>query len=312
MGSIDLIISSAMDGFIYLAASMSVFITVTTYILHKRQQKYFYDRIESNFKEMAIELKLKKELENEVIINDRLASIGTVAAGMVHEIKSPLITINSYTKLLPEHYKDEEFRNKFITIIGTEVARINSILKQLLDYSKPEKPIIKIIDIHVLLSNLIDLMKPQFKRSKIIVEKKFDALKYQMNGDSEQILLAFMNLLLNAIQSMENGGKLKIVTENIGAPNFNRLIIKVIDTGCGINIDAINKIYDPFFTQNTKGIGLGLSVTYRIIKNHEGSISVKNNIDPGTTFNIQFNLRQESTKKEFSNNLIAESSGKSE
>jgi signal transduction histidine kinase len=241
-----------------------------------------------------------RKLESQIRRTDRLASVGTLAAGMAHEIKNPLVTINTFTQLLPERYNDPEFRGTFTELVRHEVQRMNSLVNQLLRFARPSPPLLAPLRVGDVLDHSLLLMEQQFQNHRVHLQKRFTAGDSMIRADANQLEQAFVNFLLNAIQSMAPNGQLTVSLEQeahneslaghrrdstIRTP-FVRVIIR--DTGCGIAPENVNSIFDPFFTTRSEGTGLGLSVAHGIIGEHNGTVEVESALGVGTTFTIAF------------------------
>jgi signal transduction histidine kinase len=246
------------------------------------------------------DLTMVKQLEHQVRRTDRLASLGTLAAGMAHEIKNPLVSLKTFTQLLPERYEDADFRDTFFSLVGGEIKRIDGIVNQLLRFSRPAKPNLQSTALHAILENALKLMSQQMRQKNIRLVRQFDAPNDTTCADADQINQAFVNLFLNAIEAMKAGGTLTVQTTNNGGPGFptgiwdNRQVplitVTVRDTGEGIPAEAIPHIFDPFFTTKSHGTGLGLSVAHGIVQEHHGLIDVRSEPGAGTTFAITLPL----------------------
>ena len=242
-----------------------------------------------------------KKLELQVRRTDRLASLGTLAAGMAHEIKNPLVTIKTFTQLLPERYEDADFRDTFSSLIGQEVKRIDSIVNQLLRFSRPAKPNLSPMHLHEVLENNLNLVSEQARQKGITLVRSFTASQDLIHADADQLSQAFINLFLNAIEAMSGGGHLAVSTEIVRADFFSpnlwrerageeRIRVTIRDTGEGIQPEHVARIFDPFFTTKNHGTGLGLSVAHGIIQEHNGVIDVESELAKGTTFTVIFPL----------------------
>ena len=242
-----------------------------------------------------------KKLELQVRRTDRLASLGPLAAGMAHEIKNPLVTIKTFTQLLPERYEDADFRDTFSSLIGQEVKRIDSIVNQLLRFSRPAKPNLAPTHLHEVLENSLNLVFEQARQKGITLVRSFSASQDLVHADADQLNQAFINFFLNAIESMGGGGHLSVSTEIMRTDYFSpnlwrersaegRVRVSIRDTGEGIQPEHVARIFDPFFTTKSHGTGLGLSVAHGIIQEHGGLIDVESEIAKGTTFTIVFPL----------------------
>lgn len=245
------------------------------------------------------DLSAVKQLESQLRRTDRLASLGTLAAGMAHEIKNPLVSIKTFTQLLPERYEDADFRDTFFSLVGGEVKRIDGIVNQLLRFSKPAQPILSPTSLHKILDNAVKLMYQQMLQKEIRVLRHFAATADEIQADGDQLTQAFINFFLNAVESMTSGGTLTLSTAQVGGntpipiqnhhPSLkNGIAVTIEDSGEGIASADISHIFDPFFTTKSQGTGLGLSVSHGIIQEHGGVIDVKSERGRGTTFIIVF------------------------
>lgn len=250
-----------------------------------------------------------KKMEEQIRRTDRLSSIGTLSAGMAHEIKNPLVTIKTFTQLLPQQYSDTDFRRTFFDLVGQEVKRIDTIVNRLLNFARPAKACLKPVSLHEIVENSLRLVEQQLVQHEIILELHFDAKRHIIEADAEQLNQTFINFFLNAIHAMGNGGTLTVGSSVIhsspdillsnGEPSVDRIQIDIQDTGCGIAPDQLSRIFDPFFTTKEDGVGLGLSVSHGIIQEHNGTIDVESEQGKGTVFHVQFPLLQpQETKNE--------------
>ena len=242
--------------------------------------KYFFHGTIDQIDEENI--KLREELQK----TEKLKAISTLAAGMAHEIKNPLTSIKTFTEYLPQKGNDPEFREKFQKIVGKEVDRVNYIVKGLLEFSKPQELKIKNSDINALLDETLSLLSNDFVKNDIKVKKNYSTLS-SARIDPSQMKQVFLNIFLNAIDSMGNGGLLNVET---GTDATDKIYINVTDTGEGINKEDLKRIFDPFFSKKDGGTGLGLSVVHGIIEKHCGKISVDSQPGVGTQFEIVLNI----------------------
>lgn len=242
-----------------------------------------------------------RRLESQIRRTDRLASVGTLAAGMAHEIKNPLVTISTFTQLLPDRYQDPEFRGTFTELVQHEIKRMNGLVNQLLRFARPTPALLAPMRVVDVLDHSLLLMEQQFRNQRIQTEKHFEAPDAVIRADANQLEQAFVNLLLNAIQAMQPEGRLTVWARPVRARNLERLAaaapggsfdsaveITIRDTGCGISPEHLFSIFDPFFTTRSEGTGLGLSVAHGIISENRGTIEVASQLGGGTTFTITF------------------------
>ena len=239
-----------------------------------------------------------KRLEMQIRRSDRLASLGTLSAGMAHEIKNPLVSIKTFAQLLPERYQDSDFRETFFSLIGHEVDRIDSLVNQLLRFARPAKPLLKPMHVHEILEKTLLLVGHRLYQKDVKLTRSWHAEVDTIHADSDQIEQVFLNFFLNALDAMKSGGALTVATE-IGSTEIwptalpgdpvdvrEILRITVRDDGCGIKPEDVGHVFDPFFTTKDYGTGLGLSVVHGIVQEHGGQIEVESELDRGTSFHI--------------------------
>jgi two-component system nitrogen regulation sensor histidine kinase GlnL len=240
-----------------------------------------------------------KRLEKNVQRADRLSSIGTLAAGMAHEIKNPLVSIKTFTQLLMDRYDDPDFQETFRDVVPHEVNRIDTIVSRLLDFARPRPIKFQPQNIHRLIDEVLALVENQTRKGFIKVIRDFPSEDLHIIGDEQQLHQVFLNLILNAVDAMESKreGTLTIATsysvlttqsaDGSGIPDTIRCIKIVIkDTGCGISEKALSNLFTPFFTTKDEGCGLGLSVVHGIISEHGGEIDVQSTPGEGTAFSL--------------------------
>jgi two-component system NtrC family sensor kinase len=240
-----------------------------------------------------------RDSQARLILSEKLASLGTMAAGMAHEIKNPLVSIRTFTQLLQQKWDDKDFRDKFSSLIPQEIERINRIAESLLKFGKPLKPETVPIDLNALLDEVVMLFESECKRAKVQVTKKLTPLP-KIVGDFGQISQAFVNIIKNAVEAMqEKGGELIIKTDvgeiiKLDEQGTNQpvpaVFVEFSDTGEGIAEQNLKSLFDPFFTTKLTGTGMGLPITLRIIEEHKATIKVRSKRGEGTTFIISFPL----------------------
>lgn len=238
-----------------------------------------------------------RELETQVRRTDRLASLGTLSAGMAHEIKNPLVSIKTFTDLLPTRYDDPDFRDTFSNLVGHEVRRIDTIVNQLLRFARPVKPNFNVIHLHPILTHCSSLLQQQLDAKSIRLVLELAAGHDQIKGDSILLEQAFINLMLNAVDAMDAQGVLTLrtctkraeadVNSNSTDEGF-KILVFVEDTGQGIAEADLPHIFDPFYTTKDDGTGMGLAVTYKILQDHHVEIDLHSEKGKGSSFGLAF------------------------
>jgi PAS domain S-box-containing protein len=223
-----------------------------------------------------------KELESERIKSQRLISLGEVAAGIAHEIKNPLVSIKTFADLLPEKYEDDDFRNKFSNVVSQEITRINDLVGELLNFVK--EPVLNYEQVYIesLIEEVLSLLSFQMDEQLIVVKIELPVLREPVLVDRSLLKQALLNICLNSVQAMPNGGKLIVGARY----SDSSLIINIEDTGPGIADSIREKIFDPFVTNKADGVGLGLSICHKIISAHGGRIILKSDESTGSRFEI--------------------------
>ena len=232
------------------------------------------------------------ELEGQLSQADKLSSIGLLAAGVAHEVNTPLAVISSYTQMLAKQLQGDPQKSGLLEKITRQTFRASEIVNNLLNFSRTSGTEFADVDVNKVIVDTLALLEHQFKTSKIEVRSDLTPGISPILGNPGRLQQVFLNLFLNAKDAMPAGGTLKVATSNGEAVN-----VRVTDTGSGIAPEHIQRIYDPFFTTKTapkdgqsRGTGLGLSVTYGIIQEHAGKIRVESNPGAGTTFALDFPL----------------------
>jgi len=232
------------------------------------------------------------ELEAQLSQADKLSSIGLLAAGVAHEVNTPLAVISSYAQILSKQVQGDPQKSGLLEKITRQTFRASEIVNNLLNFSRTSGTEFTQVDINKIISDTLALLEHQFKISRITVQDERNAHLSSIYGNSGRLQQVFLNLFLNAKDAMTNGGTLRIATTN-----GESVGVIVSDSGTGIAQEHIHRIYDPFFTTKTapregqpRGTGLGLSVTYGIIQEHAGKIRVESRKGEGTTFYLDFPL----------------------
>ena len=214
---------------------------------------------------------------------DRLSAIGQLAAGLAHEIRNPLASIDGAAEVLEPGGEPEEVRRETLGIIRKECARLFRLLTNLLDFARPREPEWGAVDVARVLDSVIDLVRHSGgKRIRFHREAAPDLPP--LHGDPEQIEQVILNLTINAVQAMPEGGDIHLRAARRGGG----IVIQVKDQGVGIPAEQLDRIFDPFFTTKHEGTGLGLSVVHQIVTHHGGSVTAEPNGPQGMTFTLWF------------------------
>ncbi len=231
-----------------------------------------------------------KALQERLRRADRLAAIGRLASGIAHEIRNPLGSIKGFAQILKGKLSSDEKNEKYIDIIVKETDRLNKVVSELLDFARPKEFKLKPIDINSLLRDIIALVEQDARLQNIKIVKDFTPSLNSLMLDEEQMKQALLNIILNGLQAMDEGGELRITTEIEDKEGGKYVNLIIADTGVGIDPENLDKLFDPFFTTKGRGTGLGLSIAHRIITEHQGLIEVESQRGKGSTFTIKIPL----------------------
>ena len=233
------------------------------------------------------------ELEEKVVQADRLSSIGLLAAGVAHEVNTPLAVISSYAQMLAKQVHADPGQAKILQKITSQTFRASEIINSLLNFSRTSSRDFETIDLNQTLQDTIALLEPQLRKAGVTVETELDPAAAPVWGNSGKLQQVFLNLVLNARDAMPKGGRLTVRTSAADSGRGEMLArVTVSDTGSGIPPEHLQRIYDPFFTTKgpKSGTGLGLAVSYGIIQEHSGNMNVESEVGRGTTFHIELPL----------------------
>ncbi|MDI7258745.1 MAG: ATP-binding protein [Thermodesulfobacteriota bacterium] len=230
-------------------------------------------------------------IQEEILRMDRFVSLGKLSSGIAHEIRNPLAGIKTTAQALGEEMLKDDPKREYLNRITKEIDRLNELLKTFFSFAKPQT--LNLVPCHTkeIINAIIPFLIREIADKGIQFVEFYDPQLPKIKVDKIQMHQAFLNLFLNAIQAMPNGGELNVKATPMvvsSKDNCKQSFIKIVvsDTGKGIPPHILPKIFDPFFTTKPRGIGLGLSITYQIIKKHGGTIKVESRWEKGTTFLI--------------------------
>ena len=228
---------------------------------------------------------------------ERLYALGQLSAGLAHEIRNPLASIEGAAAVVQRDGESDGRRREFLDIIRKESRRLNRLLTSFLDFAKPRQPALETVEIASLLDSVIVLAQHAEDTGRLELRKDIQQGLSTIECDPEQLKQVLLNLVMNAIQAMPRGGTVVLAARR----NETMVTIDVQDQGPGINNDNLDRIFDPFFTTKETGSGLGLSVAHQIISKHGGRLTIKQNSPHGVTVRISLPLNSSHTDDEDSN-----------
>jgi two-component system sensor histidine kinase HydH len=252
----------------------------------ERNQRLRYEEALARLDESHQKLKEQTDVlfktEEQLLRAARLSALGEISAGMAHEIRNPLGSIKGVVEILKDDYAPDDAKYEFILILLKETDRLNRIVQEFLGFARPKQPEFQPADVNETIESVLLLAEQEAKKVGVAMERRLDISIGKRSLDANMLKQAFLNLVLNAIQSMPQGGVLTVESR------LHETAFEVVfsDTGTGITEENRKKLFTPFFTTKKEGSGLGLAITYRIIENHRGRIEVASEPGKGTTFTV--------------------------
>ncbi len=258
-------------------------------------------RLSAAFNEMTTQLVRVRELEERLRRADRLAALGTMAAGIAHDIRNPLTSILIFSQLMSLHHDDPDVRAKFDRVVPRELERVQAVIEDMMELARASTLNLEPTNLNEVLTQVLELYESQATALGIKISREFASELPFCLADRKRLHRCFSNLIANGIQAMASGGDLGVRTDRVpalefpdlpadisieGARDGSKIRVVISDTGQGIPPDRLSRIFDPFYTTKEKGLGLGMAITHRIIDDHKGSIDVQSQVGLGSTFTI--------------------------
>jgi PAS domain S-box-containing protein len=234
----------------------------------------------------GIDVTDKIKMQKQLLQADKMASLGTLAAGIAHEIRNPMATINLNTQILLRDLSLDQEHQVYMLDIQKEVKKIERIISEILEFSKPKPAHLVETSINDVVRSVHEFIGVQLRKHGVQVHLELQQSLLPVLIDPAQISQVLINLVINAMQAMPDGGDLTITTRR--DPKKKRVDLIVTDTGVGIPTENIDKIFDPFFTNKPEGTGLGLAIARQLLEKNQATIQVESTVGKGTTFSLRF------------------------
>ena len=244
----------------------------------------------------AVEQERREKLERDLHQQDKMITLGTLIAGVAHEVKTPLAVIKTRIQMWDRKLRHLENNNEngnvvtpdSMELVIREIDRLSDLVKRLLFFSKPVANKLRATDVNQLLTHTLSLIQTEAEQRKLTIHQQLDETLVQVPLDPQAMEQVFLNIMTNSVEAMHEGGKLSIRAYHI--PGEENVIVEIEDTGTGIPPEALNKIFNPFFTTKESGVGLGLSISYEIVHAHKGKIEFPKSDCQGTLCRITLPL----------------------
>jgi signal transduction histidine kinase len=230
-----------------------------------------------------------KELEAQKARAERLASFTALASGLAHEIKNPLVAIRTFAELLPERFTDEEFRSGFSKVVLSEISRIDDLVVRLRGLAAPVVPQFAPLDVCEPIDDTLALLRGHLDQKNISTIRDYMPVRPPISGSHQQLKQLFLNVIMNAIEAMSSGGTLSVAVSAKSQLDLSLVVVRISDTGTGIDPSVMNQMFNPFVTSKPTGSGLGLAISRGIADAHSATITALNNEDGvGATVVLEF------------------------
>ncbi len=232
-----------------------------------------------------------KELQEKIKRSERLAGLGSLAAGMAHEIRNPLSSIKGFAQYFLKKNPLGSEGQKYSQVIIQEVERLNRVISNLLDFARPKEPLKVLVSMEGIIEHCLELIKDDARTKGIEVKPEIEENLPLLWMDKDQITQVLLNITLNGLEALKEGGILWIRAHT--NQESDALIVEIADNGAGMSGEELSRIFDPFYTTKKTGTGLGLAIAYRIIEKHQGTLTVSSHPGSGSVFRMELPLTLE-------------------
>jgi signal transduction histidine kinase len=254
--------------------------------LLSRKDKRRRLKLEKTSSELAAAYRKLQQTFDQLKQADRLAALGQLSAGIAHEIRNPLGSIKGSVEILEKDIPPDSSKKEFITIIKEETARLNRIVGEFLKFARPPKLSVEPTSVNELIQSTLTLLEQQPLHHRVEIHRQLDAKLPMVSLDPDQIRQVFLNVVINGVQAMPEGGTLSV--RSFCDPDQKSVAVEISDTGEGVEEECLDRVFDPFFTTKSQGTGLGLSISYQLVDLHGGRIRMEKNPEKGVTVRIDF------------------------
>lgn len=241
-----------------------------------RERDESYDKLKKQAETLV-------EAEEQLRRADRLSALGQLSAGIAHEVRNPLASIKGTAEIISDKFKPGDKEYEFVEILIKEVNRLDAVVVGFLDFARPKPPERKASNSNDIILSVLKLTKHQIARSRIKLKTHLEDQLPSAYVDPEQMKQVFLNLIINAVQAMPDGGILEVKTYK----EDSQIVCLFSDTGSGISKDNQKNMFTPFYTSKNRGMGLGLAIVHRILEGHKGEITFTTKQNRGTCFSIR-------------------------
>jgi PAS domain S-box-containing protein len=267
-------------------ADVELLDTLASHASFAIERAHLYEQLMNQVRELEGAYGELKESQNQLLRAERLSAVGKMATRLAHEVRNPIVSLGGFARLMSKGLRKGDPNQEYLEIITEEVARLEKLLSEVLDFVRPAKPSFETVDLNEVIQKAVVMMQPEIDKRQISAHVNLQVELPKIKLDPLQISRVLMNIIRNGLEAMSAGGSLFVRTQNLG----DRLRVEIEDTGVGIPEEHLDRLFSEFFTTKSSGVGLGLAVAYQSIHNHGGSISVHSQQGKGSTFAIDLPL----------------------
>jgi PAS domain S-box-containing protein len=253
------------------------------------ERAHLYDQLTQKVQELEQAYRNLKESQDQLLRAERLSVVGKMATRLAHEMRNPIVSLGGFARLMAKKLPREEPNQEYLSIITEEVARLEKLLTEVLDFARPIRPSLETVDLNEVIQRVVVMMQPEIDARKTTAHMNLHADLPVLSLDPLQISQVMQNIIRNALEAMPSGGDLYVRTRSLS----DHLRVEIEDTGVGIPQEHMGKLFSEFFTTKSEGVGLGLAVAYQTIHNHGGTIDVNSQEGKGSTFRIDLPMVQQ-------------------
>jgi signal transduction histidine kinase len=291
IGTITMAITKV-QSFVAEEDGRSLINTISNYMSNGLENTLLNRRLRDVVRELS-------DAQKRLIEQEKLKSLGEMTANIAHEIKNPLVIIGGFTKRLAKKAVLDPPENRYVEIILKEVARLEAILNEILNYVKENPVATGTCDMNATLDEVLSLFTPDAAWRDVKIEKRYGESLPSVLCDGQQIKQVLINILINAYEAMNGKGMVKIETQQAVTDGRGFVAISISDTGGGVDPSIMDNIFNPFFTTKERGTGLGLAISNKIVMNHNGRLDIKNEVGKGVTFVVYLPIQNNTLVEEF-------------
>ncbi len=246
------------------------------------ERAHLYEQVTQKVRELEEAYRNLKESQDQLLRAEKLSVVGKMATRLAHEMRNPIVSLGGFARLMAKKLPREDPNQEYLSIINEEVTRLEKLLTEVLDFARPVRPTLEVVDLNEVVQKVVVMMQPEIDARRIAAHLDLQPNLPQLSLDPLQIGQVLQNIIQNGLEAMPAGGDLHVRTASLG----EHIRVEIQDTGVGIPQEHMGRLFSEFFTTKSAGVGLGLAIAYQTVHNHDGSLGVSSQEGEGSTFFI--------------------------